>query len=154
MGPDSDGYLARLKKLASNLGVERFFFHDAVFGDNKKKAFEDADLYVLPSLSENFGMTVAESLAHGVPVIVSRGAPWKGVETNGCGWWVDIGAEPLAECLRNAMNLSRADLSSRGERGREWMQRDYGWDHIGDMMRDAYGWLLGGGARPGFIDVK
>lgn len=62
-------------------------------------------------------MTVAEALAHGVPAIVSKGAPWSGLETHNCGWWIDIGKKPLAETLREAMSKTDNELSAMGERG-------------------------------------
>ena len=50
-----------------------------VSGDEERaKQFGEADVCVVPSFSENFGMVVAESLATGVPVIVSKAAPWSG----------------------------------------------------------------------------
>lgn len=75
------------------------------------------DIYVLPTYSDNFALTVAEALSMATPAIVSKGAPWSGLEENGAGWWVDIGVDPLAACLRAAMAL-RKDLAAKGQRGR------------------------------------
>ena len=50
------------------------------FGAEKEAAFAWADVLCLPSLSENFGVVVAEALTRGVPVIVTDGAPaWSGL---------------------------------------------------------------------------
>ena len=102
---------------------------------------------MLPTFSENFGVVVAEALSHGLPVITTRGAPWADLETHGCGWWVDIGVEPLAVALRQAMALSDDERWTMGERGRAYVQR-YNWADIARQMADVYRWVLGQGTRP------
>ena len=87
-------------------------------------------------------MVVAEALAHGCPAVVSRGAPWAGLETEGCGWWVNNSVENLVVALDAAMNLPQAQLAAMGLRGRAWMERDYGWAAIGQKMDAAYRWIL------------
>ncbi|MBN1656737.1 MAG: glycosyltransferase [Deltaproteobacteria bacterium] len=153
VGPDYEGYLSHFKDIAFRLGVKRVSFEGPVFGNDKTRVFRQADLYVLPTYTENFGITVAESLAHGVPVIVTRGAPWKDIESNGCGWWIEIGKTPLIECLRKAFRLSAEELKSRGNRGRQWMERDFGWPRVGRMMKETYTWLLEGGTPPHYVDT-
>jgi glycosyltransferase involved in cell wall biosynthesis len=152
-GPDEDGYLAKVQALAAELGVERVRFAGPVYGAEKSACYRQADLYVLPSRSENFGMTVAEALAHGIPAIVSKAAPWSGLDTHDCGWWVEFGDAPLTDCLRTALALSPAELRARGTRGRAWMERDFSWDGIGMRMHETYTWLTGGGMAPPWVRV-
>ncbi len=53
----------------------------ALFGAEKEAAWEWCDVFCLPTLSENFGLVVAEALAHGKPVVTTDGAPaWEGCE--------------------------------------------------------------------------
>ena len=118
-----------------------------VDGEAKTRAYLDADVFVLPTFSENFGVVVAEALAHGLPVITTRGAPWADLETYGCGWWVDIGVEPLVQALREAMALSDDERRAMGERGRDYVRR-YDWDNIGQQTIDVYRWVLGQGPQP------
>jgi glycosyltransferase involved in cell wall biosynthesis len=153
VGPDNGGHLAEVQSLAADLGVERVRFVGPVYGDEKAECYRRADLFVLPTRSENFGMAVAEALAHGLPAIVSKGAPWSGLETHGCGWWIDIGEGPLTDALRDAMARPASDLSARGVRGREWMEREYSWSRVGRMMHDTYAWLIGGGSVPPWVRV-
>jgi glycosyltransferase involved in cell wall biosynthesis len=107
-----------------------------------------ADLFVLPSLNENFAITVAEALAVGTPVIATKGSPWSGLETEGCGWWVDHGVDPLAAALGKSMSMSRAALNAMGERGRAWMVRDFSWTRVATDMLGTYRWLLGHSRQP------
>lgn len=62
-------------QLADELGLNRVEFVGALRGLDKWAAYQAATLFVLPSHTENFAMTVAEALASGVPAIVSKGAP-------------------------------------------------------------------------------
>ncbi len=154
VGPDEDGHTDELKTLAHSSGAERVHFRGAVLGDEKRQVFEDADLYVLPSHSENFGVSVAEALSYAVPSIVTTGAPWGGLETHGCGWWVDPQVQPLSQCLRSALAKSDDELQDMGRKGRAWMERDFGWDRVGRQMSATYEWLIGGGPAPQWVDQQ
>ena len=94
-GPDTNAYAQSMKSLDSELQLRRVSFLGAIDGEEKRRTFLSASAFVLPTHSENFGIAVAEALAHGVPAIVTKGAPWSGIETNNCGWWIDIGEESL-----------------------------------------------------------
>lgn len=147
-GPDSGGYLAEIQALAKQLQLTRVVFCGPLFGDEKLEAYRDASLFVLPTHSENFGMTVAEALAAGTPAIVTKGAPWGGLEKQGAGWWIDIGVDPLVACLEQALATPPTHLSEMGRAGREWMLRDYAWEGIGEQLAGVYRWLLEGGETP------
>ncbi len=146
-GSDADyygknGYLDELHLLVKKLGLERIEFVGNLYGIEKIQAYRDADLFILPTYSENFGMTVAEALAVGTPAIVSKGAPWEGLEKHGAGWWIDIGRDPLVSCLEDALGRSSNNLVQMGQRGRDWMKVEFSWTHIGAQMADTYRWLL------------
>jgi glycosyltransferase involved in cell wall biosynthesis len=141
-GPDSGGYARRMRVLARSLGLNRVQFAGEVTGLEKSELLAQADLFVLPTQTENFAIAVAEALAHGTPAIVTRGAPWAGLEAHGCGWWIEHGQAVLTGALRTAMVRSPRELDEMGERGRQWMLRDFSWQGIGDRMLEAYHSLL------------
>jgi glycosyltransferase involved in cell wall biosynthesis len=151
VGPDDGGYEAPLRRLAASLAAPRVTFEGAVYGADKQALYREASLHVLASHSENFGMTVAEALANGTPVITTRGTPWSGLVSEGCGWWIDIGVEPLVVALREATSVGPEALRERGARGRRWMLRDFSWDRAARDMAAVYRWLLFGGEPPGSI---
>ena len=150
-GKGEVAHVGEMRALATQLGVQRVEFPGPLYGEAKAHAYFGADLFVLPTYSENFGLVVAEALAHGCPAVVSRGAPWPELESEGCGWWVDNSVQTLASALDAAMQLSPEVLAIMGMRGRAWMERDFGWAAIGKKMDAAYRWVVTGGDRPTFI---
>jgi len=139
----ASGYMADMRNLSAKLGLQRVDFVGALYGGAKWKAYADADLFVLPTYSENFGMSVAEALAAGLPAIVSKGAPWSGLAEHDAGRWIDIGLEPLVAAFEDLMQRSPEELRAMGRRGRKWILNDYSWSRIGQQMRDVYRWLVG-----------
>lgn len=137
----SSGYLTEIQALANRLKLERVLFSGPLYGQAKQQAYRDADISILPSYSENFGVTVAESLALATPAIVSRGAPWSGLGRHAAGWWIDRGVDPLVACLEEALSCSPAQLGEMGLRGRRWMESEFSWPHIGRQMAETYHWL-------------
>lgn len=123
-------YAERLNLLGSSVN-----FFGQVDGKAKTSAFLNADICVCPSYSESFAMVVAESLAHGVPVIVSRETPWKAVEDKQCGLWVDNTPESLARAIRSIRQMRLAEM---GKRGWEWMKAEFSWESIGAEMLGLY----------------
>jgi len=103
--------------------------------------FAKADVLVLPSHAESFGIVVAEALAQAVPVIASTGTPWKRVEEMGCGLWVDNDPQSLARAIEK---ISRLPLRKMGERGRKWMIAEYSWQEIARRMIALYTSLIEG----------
>lgn len=150
-GPAEGGYEAQIKAKVESLGAPRINFVGAVYGIEKDALMATADLFVLPSKSESFGLAVAEALGAGLPAVVTKGAPWSGLETNGCGWWIDHGHEPLAAALSAAMSLPPEQRRSMGERSRAWMARDFAWSAIAQQMHEVYTWILGGGSSPACV---
>jgi glycosyltransferase involved in cell wall biosynthesis len=151
VGPDNAGYLDAMKRRAAELKLERVRFAGPVYGDRKWDEYRSADLFVLPTHSENFGLAVAEALATGVPAIVTRGAPWADLERQGAGWWIDIGVEPLFAALDNALGRGRADLDAMGQRGRAWISTAFSWSQAARQMGETYEWIVRGGSRPACV---
>ncbi|MCX5724495.1 MAG: glycosyltransferase [Nitrospirae bacterium] len=147
------GYREQMKALAAKLQLARIEFVEPLYGEAKWTAYREADLVILPSHSENFGMTVAESLAAGTPAIVTKGAPWQGLEAHRSGWWIDQGIDALVACLTEAMAQSPDELVRRGINGREWMMREFSWHSVGTRMDQTYRWVMEGGEVPPWVRI-
>lgn len=150
-GPGDAAHVAEVKDLARRLQLARVSFPGPLYGDEKSREYFQASLFVLPTYSENFVMVVAEALAHGCPAVVSRGAPWSGLQSEECGWWVSNEVTALTAALADAMSRPDNELGNMGIRGRNWMAREYGWDSIAERMSASYGWLLKRGDQPEWI---
>lgn len=136
-GAGDVAYATSLKELAEQLGLlgKSVFFAGNVDGAAKSAAFHTSDVCVIPSHTENFCMVVAEALAHGLPVIASRGTPWAEIENKQCGLWVDNSPESLAQAIAR---IRAMPLQEMGARGRAWMIREFSWDALAEEMRGIY----------------
>jgi glycosyltransferase involved in cell wall biosynthesis len=151
VGPPEVGHDDELRALARALGVTRVSIEGPIYGDAKTAAYRESDVFVLPTLNENFGLTVPEALAAGTPAISTKGAPWRGLEQEACGWWIDHGVEPLTVALAQAMALPRDALKAMGDKGRAWVARKFSWDPIARDMLDVYRWLARGAKPPSLV---
>lgn len=110
VGPSEMGYGEALKARAVEKGLGRVVFEGPLYGEAKRSAYQSAELFILPTLNENFGLVVGEALAEGTPVICTRGAPWQGLEDYRCGWWIETDVDAIEAALRLSMSLERETL--------------------------------------------
>lgn len=150
-GTEEGTYLRELKSMSSRLKLNSVKFLGALFGQQKEDAYRTADIFVLPTRAENFGVVVAEALAHGTPVLTTTEAPWGELETKKCGWVSECSIESLAEQLRVATSTSFDQRVAMGKRGSAWMKEAYSWSKIGEDMALGYEALLEGAAAPGVL---
>ena len=79
-----------IKKLPKNVQVK---YKGLVEHDQVHKVFSQYDAFLFPTLSENYGHVIAESLIAGTPVIISDQTPWRGLESIGAGWDIKLSNE-------------------------------------------------------------
>lgn len=151
-GPDLDGYEMTLRQMVADGGLgECVTFTGMLTGDDKFCALGNADLFVLPTHSENFGIAVAEALAHGCPVITTKAAPWQDLQTHNCGWWIDDDVNVLSVTLVEAIQLMEQERRVIGNRGRQLMEKKYSWDNVAEQMTNAYLWCRGVNEKPAYV---
>ena len=94
-------------------------------GTGRPAPYAAAELLLLPSHSENFGLVVAEARAHGLPVLTTNTTPWAALDTRGAGRCVPW--EEFGQTLGSLLREGPAGLRRRGEAARRWAQEDFGW---------------------------
>ena len=151
-GNDYDGYLSVIERKILELELSDVCeLVGPLFGEAKEAAFRNADLFVLPSHSENFGIVVTEALGYQVPVLTTTGCPWQELDTEHCGWWVEPTPKGIENGLKAALATSDEQCREMGQRGRALVERNYLWPAIADKFRVFYTWISEGGERPDFV---
>ena len=133
-GAGDPTYVTALKSQIG--GDSRIVLRGHADEERKALAFAKADLFVLPSHSENFGIAVAEALAHAVPVITTTGTPWARLNPMGCGRCINLARDDLADAITD---LTAADLLAMGAKGRAWMRREFSPEAMIDAFAELYG---------------
>lgn len=135
-GPD-DGFLSSLKKQSDDLKLgDKIIFTGPLYDRNKLEAYVDADVYVLPSVYEIFGITVLEACACGIPVIVTNRSGITDFVEN-VGYVVKYDADQLKDTIIKLLN--DAELRRNfGENGKLLVRKDFTWDKFVNRFEDIY----------------
>lgn len=144
VGDGDKAYRQELEQLASSNKLNNIKFTGFLHSTALQSMIHSLDFQVLPSKSENFGMVVPEALIQGVPVIASKGTPWKELHTNRCGWWVESSVGTLAQAIEQALKLDEAYRRKMGERGRRLVMDNYLMDTVSLKMKQFYESILTG----------
>jgi len=138
-GPDSEGYAAQMRKwLVAEGALEATTFTGMVEGERKAALLRRADLFVLPSYTENFGIAVVEAMAAGLPVVISNKVNiWREVDGAQAGLVVNPKAREVAEATLTLLK-NPAMAKGMGERGRTLAQERFSWRSAGDKLLELY----------------
>jgi glycosyltransferase involved in cell wall biosynthesis len=138
-GPDNEGYGGRVRRWLAEGGVlEKTTFTGLLEGEERFAVMQEAEVFALPSYTENFGLVVAEAMASGVPVVISdRVNIWREVARAEAGLVVPCDADATAQALRNILD-DPTQARQMGTNGRRWVVENLPWDIVGAQMVRAY----------------
>ncbi|MBN2463319.1 MAG: glycosyltransferase [Dehalococcoidia bacterium] len=137
VGPD-DGYLQTVKKLVEEQGIEeKVLFTGPLYGQEKLEAYVDANVYVLPSSYEIFGITVIEALACGIPVIVTDDCGLADVLDGQAGLVVPHERDALCDAIASIL-VDEERGEQFGETGRLLVLEKYNWQKTAERIEETY----------------
>lgn len=133
-----DGYLPQLKQLIAKLQSGReIVLTGPLYGRDKLEAYVDADVYVLPSTSEGFPVSVLESCACGTPIIVSDQCGIADIVDNQVGLVVPPNKNQLSAAILHMLSDQKM-RQQFGERGKSLVRERFNWERIAEQVEDMY----------------
>lgn len=149
---DPKDYIDTLKTKVDRLGLSGIIkFIGPVTGEAKMRKYQDSNLFILPTLNENFGNVVAEAMMCECPVITTKNAPWSCLTEDRCGWWIDLSVENLKNALQEAMLLTDDERHELGKKSRECIVSRFSAPSVAKKTMKVYEWVLGKCEKPDFI---
>ena len=151
VGGDDDhavGYRAELVQMIRTLGLqENCELIGAISPGGRWAYFDAADLFVLPSHSENFGIVVAEAMARSCPVLITDGVQMHPHVTRaGAG----LVAKPSVDAVRHGLEKMLGDRKFRvlcGQHGHAYALEQFSWKKTASEVKDLYTKILNGSGR-------
>lgn len=139
VGPDNEGYGQKVRSWCREQGIEdKVSFVDHLGPDEVKQAYVDADVFVLPSYTENFGMTVVEAMASACPVVISDQVNiWREVQADGAGLVTGLEPREIADAICRVL-ADKEEAKAMGLRGREAAKERYNWPRIVEQLNQVY----------------
>ena len=169
-GWDQGGHEAELKRLATELGIPwadtrqkavspssilhplpSLLFLGPQFNDAKAACYARCDAFILPSFSEGLPMVVLEAWAYAKPVVITPECNLPEGFAASAALKIETDVESLTHGLTGLFRLSPADLRALGANGQRLVREQFTWDSIAGQLKATYEWMLGGGARPGWM---
>ena len=130
--------MAQVKQQVKELDlIDQVIFTGSMAGSAKIALLHSADLFVLPSYSEGFPMSLLEAAACEVPVVATRTCNFPEVSFSQTGWECDPTAESLTATLSVALQATVSERKQRGENGRSLLEMQYSWSSVIDKISEA-----------------
>ena len=169
-GWDQGGHEAELKRLATELEIPwsdvrenaaapssilhhqpSLLFLGPQFKDAKAACYAACDAFILPSFSEGLPMVVLEAWAYAKPVVMTPECNLPEGFAASAALKIETNVESITRALTEMFRLSPADLHTLGAKGQRLVREHFTWDAIAGQLKSTYEWMLGGGARPGWM---
>lgn len=138
-GPENDDYGRHVRDWVREHGLEgSVHFAGSLEGTDVVQAYVDSDVFVLPSYTENFGMTVVEAMACALPVVISDQVNIHAeVSRAGAGLVTRCDADEVAVAINELLHDPER-RRTMGNAGRKLVQAQYTWPSIVDALTDEY----------------
>ncbi len=122
------------KQIAAFDLKDKVFLIGAINGQDKINFLANADLFVLPSHNENFGIVYTESLVAGTPIVASKNTPWSEVEEADCGKWVNNSVDETADAILEMFEKDREQMRKNSKQ----LAKKYDWKNIALQFKEVF----------------
>lgn len=151
-GWDQGGHRRELEQLARELKIaDSLQFAGPLFGEAREAAYQNADAFVLPSLSEGQPLVVLEAWSHSRPVIMTSECNLPEGFEKRAAIRMSVTVEGAAGALAKLFALKEPALQAMGHRGRDLVISNFSWSQIASQMFTVYEWLLGRSGPPNCV---
>ena len=134
-------YVETLERLAFEKCGHNVIFAGWLDGARKAAALRGAELIVLPSFQENFGLSAVEALACSVPVLISTQVNLSDeIQAVKAGWVVNLDGDSLQRGLMEALR-DTGERRARGAAGEKLVRSRYTWPAVAKQLKALYGGL-------------
>jgi glycosyltransferase involved in cell wall biosynthesis len=148
-GWDQGGHRGELELLARELNVtDSVHFVGPLFGEAREAAYQNANAFVLPSLSEGQPLVVLEAWSHARPVLMTSECNLPEGFEKGAAIRMNTTTEGAAEGLGRLFALDESAIQEMGRRGRDLVMANFSWSRSASQMFAVYNWLVGRSAVP------
>jgi glycosyltransferase involved in cell wall biosynthesis len=141
-GPDDCGYKSNIERILNEeSALDNTTFTGMLTGADKLAALSGADVFVIPSYSEGFSMSILEAMACGLPVIITRQCNFQEVAKAGAGEVIEPNVAQLEKVLIKLLNNPKVCIEM-GKRGKRLVEDKFTWDKIASQMMEVYERIL------------
>ena len=142
-GPDYRGYESKLRNIIFKAHLEKnVLLTGIVEGEKKEALLSGSDIFVLPSRSEGFSMSILEALGFSLPVVCTKECNFPQVDAFKAGIETQYKADALKEALQKILNFTDSERSEMGARGRDLVCKKYTWDKAAISYANLYNRLV------------
>lgn len=151
---DPKDYIHTLEQKVESINLQDSIrFVGPINGEAKMRKYQDSNLFILPTLNENFGNVVAEAMMCECPVITTTNAPWRCLTDYKCGWWIDLSVENLVKSMTKAMSMTDEERHELGKKSRQCITELFAAPSVAKKTMAVYRWVLGDGPKPDFVET-
>jgi glycosyltransferase involved in cell wall biosynthesis len=138
-GDHGNPYGKDLIKMVSSLGLaSKVIFLGHVTGIQKQTLLANSYFSFIVSYTENFGLTVIESMAQGTPVVASKGTPWEILNHTNSGFWIENTVDSLVDVIDRIINMDSQTYYNMSKNGSSLTEKDFDIYKNVDLWLNAY----------------
>jgi glycosyltransferase involved in cell wall biosynthesis len=143
VGSGEKKYEQQLREKLEKLNlINNVFLLGEKENEDRNVMFDIADIFVLPTFNEGFGLTVLEAYRQKVPVITTTATPFDKIKKQNLGWYINPTKGDLINAIDEALNCKKCELREMGTKGYSWVEKNYTSRSVNQKYTELYGWLL------------